>query len=95
MCAPPLHRTLLNAWLRALLSAKGHYSSAHPREYDGGMDGGHPARELRMVTLSAAGAVAAPLVFAGITVLRRVSPRLRRKARVWNKRLQREIARWT
>jgi hypothetical protein len=48
-----------------------------------------------MVTLSAAGAVAAPLVFAGITVLRRVSPRLRRKARVWNKRLQREIARWT
>jgi hypothetical protein len=59
------------------------------------MDGGTPARELRVTMLSVAGALAAPLVFVGIILLRKVARRVHIKTRHWNKRLQKEFARWS
>lgn len=59
------------------------------------MDGGTPARALRVVMLSAATALIAPFVFVGIIVLRKVAVRMHMKTRFWNKRLQHEIARWS
>jgi hypothetical protein len=59
------------------------------------MNGGTPARELRVMILSGASVVVAPLVFVGIIVLRKVAVRVRVKTRFWNKRLQHEIARWS
>jgi hypothetical protein len=54
-----------------------------------------PARGLRVMILSATSALAAPLVFVGIIVLRKVAVRVSGKTRFWNKRLQHELARWT
>lgn len=45
--------------------------------------------------LSAASAFAAPAVFVGLIVLRKVTRRANAQARFWNKRLQHELARWT
>ncbi|HWD54496.1 MAG TPA: hypothetical protein VG346_05205 [Acidimicrobiales bacterium] len=59
------------------------------------MAGRIPARELRMMLLSAATALLAPFVFVGIIVLRKVAFRMHVKTRFWNKRMQHEIARWT
>jgi hypothetical protein len=54
-----------------------------------------PARGLRVMMLSAVSALAAPLVFVSIIVLRKVAVRVNGKTRFWNKRLQHELARWT
>jgi hypothetical protein len=59
------------------------------------MEVGSPARNVRVMTLSALSAVLAPLVFVSIIVLRKVGVRVQSKTRFWNKRLQHEIARWT
>jgi hypothetical protein len=59
------------------------------------MEAGGPARNVRVMTLSALSGALAPLVFVSIIVLRKVTVRVHRKTRFWNKRLQHEIARWT
>jgi len=59
------------------------------------MDGGTPARKVRVMMLSAATALLAPFVFVSIIVLRRIALRMQVKTRFWNKRLQHEIARWS
>ena len=59
------------------------------------MRAGSPARELRVMMLSAASVLVAPFVFVSIIVLRKVAIRVHAKSRFWNKRLQNEIARWT
>lgn len=59
------------------------------------MDVRHPARGVRVMTLSALSGVLAPLVFVALIVLRKVAVRVHVKTRFWNKRLQHEIARWT
>jgi hypothetical protein len=59
------------------------------------MEAINPAREVRVMTLSALSGVLAPLVFVSIIVLRKVSSRVHAKSRFWNKRFQHEIARWT
>ncbi len=51
--------------------------------------------ELRRIILSASAAFVAPLVFFSIIVLRKVSRRVSLKSRMWNRRLQHEISRWT
>ena len=50
---------------------------------------------LRIVVFSAVAAFAAPLVFVSVLVLRKMERRFSFHARVWNKRLQHEIARWS
>jgi hypothetical protein len=59
------------------------------------MDKGTPARELRLMMLSAATVLMAPFVFVSIIVFRKVAFRLQAKSRFWNKRLQHELARWS
>lgn len=59
------------------------------------MDGGTRTPGLRVMILSGAAAAAAPLVFVGIIGFRKVALRVHVKARHWNRRLQKEIARWT
>jgi hypothetical protein len=60
------------------------------------MDGQmQPSRELRIMTLSALSAAAAPFVFVSIIVLRKVTQRAHLKARFWSKRMQHEMARWS
>ncbi|HLM96033.1 MAG TPA: hypothetical protein VK283_06935 [Acidimicrobiales bacterium] len=54
-----------------------------------------PRTRIRIVALSAFSAFLAPLVFVGIIVLRKAERRFSVHARVWSKRLQHEIARWT
>ncbi len=48
-----------------------------------------------MVILSGLSAFAAPLVFVGVIVLRKVDRRSRMHIRRINKRLQHELARWS
>jgi hypothetical protein len=50
---------------------------------------------LRIVFFSAVAAFFSPLVFVSIIVLRKAERRFNVHARVWNKRLQHEIARWS
>jgi len=50
---------------------------------------------LRIIVLSAASAFFAPLVFVSIILLRKAERRFNVHARVWSKRLQHEIARWS
>jgi hypothetical protein len=50
---------------------------------------------IRMVALSGGAAVLAPLVFVGIILMRKAERRFSVHARVWGKRLQHEIARWS
>ena len=45
--------------------------------------------------LSAMSAALAPTVLLCLLVIRKVTPRLRFMARHWNRRMQREIARWS
>ncbi|MGD0747110.1 MAG: hypothetical protein ABSB68_04815 [Acidimicrobiales bacterium] len=59
-----------------------------------GRTGGMESR-LRIIAVSALAAFFAPLVFVGIIVLRKAERRFNFHARVWNKRLQHEIARWS
>ncbi len=54
-----------------------------------------PRTRVRIVVLSAFAAFISPLVFVGIIVLRKAERRFNMHARVWSKRLQHEIARWT
>jgi hypothetical protein len=49
----------------------------------------------RLVVLSALSAFAAPLVFVGVILLRKVDRRGRVQLRRMNKRWQHELARWT
>ena len=49
----------------------------------------------RLVVLSAISAFAAPLVFVGVILLRKVDRRGRVQIRRLNKRWQHELARWT
>ena len=51
--------------------------------------------KLRIVFLSAIAAFLSPLVFFSIIVLRKAERSFNVHARVWNKRLQHEIARWS
>lgn len=55
----------------------------------------NPARELRVMMLSAMSIVLAPFVLVSIIVFRKARVRVHHQARFWNKRLQHEIARWT
>ncbi len=48
-----------------------------------------------MVALSAISAFTAPLVFVSVIVLRKAERRVRSRYKHVNKRLQREITRWT
>ncbi len=50
---------------------------------------------LRVVVLSAISGLTAPLVFVSVIVLRKAEHRAGVKYRHWNRRLQREISRWT
>jgi hypothetical protein len=64
--------------------------------YDCGMEGKGPAaRELRVMLLSAMSAALAPLVLITLLVIRKLKPQVRFRFRHWNRRLQREIARWS
>lgn len=45
--------------------------------------------------LSAMSSALAPLVLVSILVFRKIAPRVHFKVRHWNRRLQREIARWS
>lgn len=64
--------------------------------YECGVDGeGRPARDVRIMLLSAMSAAIAPLVLMILLVFRRLKPRVRFIFRHWNGRLQREIARWS
>jgi hypothetical protein len=56
---------------------------------------GNVRGKMRIVGLSAVAACLSPLVFFGIIVLRKADRRINVHARVWNKRLQHEIARWS
>jgi hypothetical protein len=49
----------------------------------------------RVVVLSGLSAFAAPLVFVGVILLRKIDRRGRMHLRRANKRLQHELARWT
>jgi hypothetical protein len=49
----------------------------------------------RIVALSALSAFAAPLVFVGVILLRKVDRRSRVQVRKLNKRFQQELGRWT
>ena len=53
------------------------------------------SKGLRILVLSAISAFFAPLVFVSIIVLRKAERRVGFHARIWNKRLQHEIARWS
>jgi hypothetical protein len=53
------------------------------------------AREARLIVLSALSAFIAPLVFVSIIVLRKVNRQVNVQARFLNKRLRRELARWS
>ena len=52
------------------------------------------AREMRITVLSAMSIVLTPLVLVSLLIIRVFKPRLRFAFRHWNRRLQREIARW-
>jgi hypothetical protein len=56
---------------------------------------GTKSNGLRVVALSAISAFAAPLVFVGVIVLRKVERRANSQFQFWNKRFQHEISRWT
>ena len=63
---------------------------------DGSKDGSKSVtREARLLVLSALSAFIAPFVFVSIIVLRKVNRRVNTKARFWNSRLRREMARWS
>ena len=51
--------------------------------------------KLRIIFLSAVAAFLSPFVFFSILILRKAERRFNVHARVWNKRLQNEIARWS
>jgi urea transporter len=53
------------------------------------------ARETRILVLSGLSAFIAPFVFVSIIVLRKVNRRVNVQARFYNKRLRRELARWS
>ena len=60
------------------------------------MDGSeNVAREARILVLSALSAFIAPFVFVSIIVLRKVNRRVNVQATFWNKRVRRELARWS
>jgi hypothetical protein len=64
--------------------------------YDCGMKGqGRAGRELRITLVSAMSVVLAPFVLMVLLLIRKVRPRVRFLFRGWNRRLQREIARWS
>jgi hypothetical protein len=52
-------------------------------------------REGRLLVISALSAFIAPFVFVSIIVLRKVNRRVNVQATFWNKRLRRELARWS
>lgn len=56
---------------------------------------GRAARDLRVMLLSGTSVVLAPLVLLSLFMIRKLKPRLRFFFRHWNRRLQREIARWS
>jgi F0F1-type ATP synthase membrane subunit b/b' len=53
------------------------------------------ARDLRVMLLSAMSVALAPFVLLGLLMIRMLKPRLRFFFRHWNRRVQREIARWS
>jgi hypothetical protein len=60
------------------------------------MDGkGRAARDLRIMLLSAMSVALTPFVLMSLLVIRKFKPRLRFLFRHWNRRLQREVARWS
>ena len=78
--------------------AKGHWALLRCdfAVYDWGMEGqGRMSRELRITLLSAMSAAFAPLVLMSIFVIRKVTPKIHFRYHHWNKRLKREIARWS
>ena len=56
---------------------------------------GRAARELRVTLLSAMSVALTPLVLLSLLMIRLLKPRLRFFFRHWNRRLQREVARWS
>jgi hypothetical protein len=59
------------------------------------MDGTRPAKEVRIITLSAIAGFFAPLCFVAIFALRKVRRRVNFQFRFWNKRVKAELARWS
>ena len=50
---------------------------------------------MRVMLLSAMSVALTPLVLTTLLIIRMLKPRLRFQLRHWNRRLQREIARWS
>jgi hypothetical protein len=59
------------------------------------MDGPQPAKEFRIITLSAFAGFLAPLCFLAIFALRKLRRRLNFHFKFWNKRVKAELARWS
>jgi hypothetical protein len=53
------------------------------------------ARDVRVMLLSAMSVALTPLVLTTLLIIRKLKPRLRFAFRGWNRRLQREIERWS
>jgi hypothetical protein len=61
----------------------------------GGMDGSPPAKEFRIVTLSAIAGFLAPLCFVAIFAMRKIRRRVHVHFNFWGKRIKAELARWS
>jgi hypothetical protein len=59
------------------------------------MDRTAPAKEARIITLSAIAGFLAPLCFVAIIALRKVRRRVNVHFKFWNKRVKAELARWS
>jgi hypothetical protein len=59
------------------------------------MDGTRPAKEVRIITLSAIAGFFAPLCFIAIFAVRKIRRRINFHFKFWNKRVKAELARWS
>jgi hypothetical protein len=56
---------------------------------------GRAARDMRLMLLSGMSAALTPFVLLSLLMIKMLKPRLRFFFRHWNRRLQREVARWS
>jgi hypothetical protein len=59
------------------------------------MDRTGPAKEVRIITLSAIAGFFAPLCFVAIFAMRKIRRRVNFHFKFWNKRVKAELARWS
>jgi hypothetical protein len=59
------------------------------------VDGSRPAKEVRIITLSAIAGFFAPLFFFTIFALRKIRRRVHVHFKFWDKRVKAELARWS